>query len=150
MNIIEMRLRGADYIRSNRHIAPIYRTSRAIHLSSRLGSLEARWIYKLVRPGSVAIDVGANVGQYTAVMNRALKGKGQILAFEPNALAFEQLTRGIRSKNIDCFRVALSDTTGIQTLNVSISEVGEALVQLGSLNYQVGTWGFDHGICQGV
>ena len=121
-------------LRSNKRFAPVYRSVRAIHLSSSFGTVEGQWLSKLVQPGSVAVDVGANVGQYTAVMNRALKNQGAILAFEPNPLAFNQLVLGTRGKKVEAHKVALSAEEGYMNLNVPVSNFGEMLVQLGSLN----------------
>jgi len=39
---------------------------------------------RLTKPGTVAIDIGANLGYYTLLLADAVGSKGQVLAFEPN------------------------------------------------------------------
>lgn len=40
-------------------------------------------IQKILRPGDVFVDVGANIGIHTLAAARALRGRGKIIAFEP-------------------------------------------------------------------
>ena len=42
-------------------------------------------IERLIGPGSIFIDVGANIGMHTLTAARAMKGRGRILAIEPFA-----------------------------------------------------------------
>ncbi len=54
---------------------------------SRESSLVRTWL----RPGDVAIDVGANFGWYTTLMRQVLAGTGAVHAFEPVPEAFRLL-----------------------------------------------------------
>lgn len=59
-----------------------------------LGSFEpsvVRSYKRLVRPGSVVLDVGANVGAHTMPLAQAVGENGRVIAFEPTSWAFEKL-----------------------------------------------------------
>lgn len=76
----------------------------------------------------LAVDVGANVGQYAERL-RDLGFSGSILSFEPNPSAFNALAlRGRRDGNWSARQVALSDVRGFQTLNVSANSVSSSLL----------------------
>lgn len=60
----------------------------------RTGVWEAhieRCLHDLLRPGDVALDIGANLGYFSAVMAQAVGAQGRVLAFEPVPQTFEQL-----------------------------------------------------------
>lgn len=66
--------------------------------------------FRALGPGSVAIDCGANVGVYTALM--AERG-ATVYAFEPNPHAFAVLSeRFAQRANVHCSDAAVSDRTG--------------------------------------
>jgi FkbM family methyltransferase len=46
---------------------------------------------RLVSPGDVVVDIGANVGAHTLPLARAAGESGRVLAFEPTGWAFEKL-----------------------------------------------------------
>jgi FkbM family methyltransferase len=48
-----------------------------------------------VSPGSVALDVGANVGAYSVLLGQWVGGSGRVYAFEPAPPAFRGLVRHI-------------------------------------------------------
>ena len=48
---------------------------------------------KLVRPGDVFVDVGANIGYYTLLAVR--RGASQVYAFEPQASTYELLSKNV-------------------------------------------------------
>lgn len=43
-----------------------------------------KWLPQIVRPGMVAIDVGANFGYYTVQLSKLVGSQGQVYAFEPS------------------------------------------------------------------
>jgi 2-polyprenyl-3-methyl-5-hydroxy-6-metoxy-1,4-benzoquinol methylase len=51
------------------------------------GREEARILRRLLRPGMTVLDVGANQGIYTLLL------AGQVFAFEPQPLLYQQLFR---------------------------------------------------------
>ena len=50
---------------------------------------------RLLAPGSVAVDVGANMGAHTLHLSSCVGRDGRVLAFEPTAEAYRRLTRNI-------------------------------------------------------
>ncbi len=44
-----------------------------------------RLVKKLVKPGDVAFDVGANIGYYSVLLSKVVGEAGQIFCFEPTA-----------------------------------------------------------------
>jgi FkbM family methyltransferase len=83
------------------------------------GEAESRMLGKFVPPSGIAIDVGANVGQYTCVLSRLAGPSGRVLAFEPYDRSFDRLQRVLRwtrTSNVTARPVALSDRTGVGEL----------------------------------
>ena len=79
----------------------------------------------------VALDVGANLGEYTVFMAKRLR-EGKVLSFEPMALIRTQLQENVRLndfKRVDIFDFGLSDKK--QTLN--LHEVDDGNEGLGTL-----------------
>lgn len=50
---------------------------------------------RLLTPGSVAVDIGANMGAHTLHLSSCVGRDGRVLAFEPTAEAYYRLTRNI-------------------------------------------------------
>lgn len=75
-----------------------------------------RKIYEAwLKPGDLAVDVGAHKGRHMWPMTRAVGPTGKVIAFEPigklcKALRKQVKTRGVR--NIKLFELALSDKRG--------------------------------------
>jgi FkbM family methyltransferase len=70
--------------------------------------------FRALGPGSIAIDCGANVGLYTALM--AERG-AEVYAFEPNPEAFAVLDRRFaRVGTVRCLRQAVSNRDGTARL----------------------------------
>jgi FkbM family methyltransferase len=69
---------------------------------------------KLVRPGMVAVDIGANFGYHTFRMARSVGAEGRVLAVEPTTWAYDKLQRNAALNpaitNIDYVKVGLSDS----------------------------------------
>src|SRR5882762_1728801 len=59
---------------------------------------ETRLAKKHLRPGMTCVDVGANVGYYTALTAQAVGPSGCVVAFEPSPYAFERL-HGMIARN---------------------------------------------------
>lgn len=68
------------------------------------------FIQRVLRPGDVFLDVGANIGLMSLCAAAALRGTGKVMSFEPMPATFEILTRNIRLNpfsNIEAFNLAL-------------------------------------------
>jgi FkbM family methyltransferase len=75
-----------------------------------------------VRRGSVAVDVGANIGIHTLVLAAAVGAEGRVLAFEPVPDNVERMQHNLRTsglRNVDVFPLALGDSNGSVELNLS-------------------------------
>lgn len=71
--------------------------------------------------GSVAIDVGASVGNYAAAMSRRVGASGQVLALEPNPDVYAELVRSTWGTNVVALNLAASVESGVATLAVPTS-----------------------------
>lgn len=61
-----------------------------------LGSFEpetVRCYRRLVRPGALVLDIGANIGAHTLHLAEAVGAEGRVLAFEPTDYAFAKLSQ---------------------------------------------------------
>jgi FkbM family methyltransferase len=75
---------------------------------------ELALIPRFVAPGSVAVDVGANVGLYAAIMARHA---GRVLAFEPHPECASHL-RALKLARCEVIEAAVSDQDGHATLRI--------------------------------
>jgi FkbM family methyltransferase len=72
--------------------------SQGIDLAIYLGMYERQTsavLRKLVSPGSLVLDIGANIGAHTLGLAQLVGSKGHILAFEPTDYAFQKLGRNL-------------------------------------------------------
>lgn len=96
------------------------------------GEREVHLLPTLVTPGSVAIDVGANVGDYTYSLCQAVGPAGRVIAIEPLPDLAEVLTRATRklALPVTVINCALSSQQGEAELRVpkrdGLREVGFA------------------------
>jgi FkbM family methyltransferase len=77
---------------------------------------ETRLVQQYLRPGMTFVDVGANIGCYTALGARQVAGnKGRVIAFEPSPYAFKKLQSmvlGNKLQHVTTVNAGLSDTAG--------------------------------------
>lgn len=116
----------------------VYRVDRGAIMELRMKDFIERSIYFdayeflcrriilcYLKPGSVFIDIGANVGYYSLLANARVGAAGRVLSFEPNPVTAWQLKRNIRlnaARQIELFGVALSDKEGDVQLYCPIDE----------------------------
>ncbi len=70
---------------------------------------------KLLRPGMTVVDIGANIGLYTALAAKGVGPTGRVLALEPDPESFAFLRRTIAEngfENVEPFQVAASAAAG--------------------------------------
>ena len=89
----------------------------------------------MVKPGQVFYDIGANIGQYGIYAALRAGADTRVVCFEPESANFATLNANIVMNGIatrvTAYLVALSDATGIGTLQVvDASMSGGALHQL--------------------
>jgi len=97
---------------------------------------------KLIRPGMIFIDIGANAGYYTVIAGHLVGSRGQVIAFEPQP----ELAKLIRSNailnqltNVRIEAVALGSREGEDVLyQVSERNDGQATMRLNDDDHIVG------------
>lgn len=76
---------------------------------------EAKLLRRLLRPGDVVVDGGANVGLFALLAAVAVQPGGRVLACEPGPGTMALLRANVaanRFAGLECHRVALSDRAG--------------------------------------
>ncbi|MFQ5635940.1 MAG: FkbM family methyltransferase, partial [Gammaproteobacteria bacterium] len=71
--------------------------------------------------GDVIVDVGANIGWYSVLLDRLAPNGVDILAFEPDPLNFRLLTENLRlngARSVLAVRKALADREGVMRLHL--------------------------------
>jgi FkbM family methyltransferase len=94
---------------------------------------EFRLLESMVSLGDWVIDVGANVGHYTAKLSRLVGAAGRVIAFEPVPRTFELLTANARQfphANVTLMNVALSDKPATVCMDVPECEGGAYLAHV--------------------
>jgi FkbM family methyltransferase len=80
---------------------------------------ETNWVRGLLHAGMTFVDVGANVGYFSALAARLVGTSGRVIAFEPNPSAYGQLRSWIEAASfpqVQCFQIAMSSAPGDLTL----------------------------------
>jgi FkbM family methyltransferase len=110
-------------------LAEVLRWRRA----ARGGAVVQILVDKLVRPGNVVLDIGANRGLFTARLLQLVGDTGEVHAFEPYPLHVQRLRKmAARQRNLYVHAVALSDRVGEGQLMVPLVD-GRRYEGMGSL-----------------
>jgi FkbM family methyltransferase len=78
-------------------------------------------------PGDWAVDVGANVGQYTKRFSDLVGPRGRVIAFEPVPATFELLSANaarFTHANVTLLNLAASDETQLTSMTIPQFETG--------------------------
>lgn len=85
---------------------------------------ETRLVEEYLRPGMTFLDVGANVGYYTALAaSHVSPGKGRVISFEPSPYAFDRLNLMVLNNKLDhvtAVHAGLSDMAGAGKLYLGV------------------------------
>src|SRR5258706_7748422 len=76
---------------------------------------ELAYLEKVLSPGKIFIDVGANFGVYTLVASKLAGAAGRVIAIETTAQSFSVLRQNIALKhfsNVRGFQISLTQTKG--------------------------------------
>jgi FkbM family methyltransferase len=106
---------------------PLLRPLRASHYRRILRSFtdaeepDLVVVRHLVESGTLAVDIGANMGIYTKVLSELVGLNGRVISVEPVRQTFEVLSQNVRAlglANVTCLNVAISDTDGDLTMEL--------------------------------
>lgn len=61
----------------------------------------SKLINRMLRPGHVAIDIGANIGMHTVIMANRVGPTGKVFCFEPDPHPFGRLKRNLALNGLD-------------------------------------------------
>lgn len=74
-------------------------------------------IKKIVRPGMICLDVGANIGYITRLLSDLVGHNGKVIAIEPHPKLFDILKKNTQKmRNVELANVAITDHEGTITL----------------------------------
>jgi FkbM family methyltransferase len=83
---------------------------------------------RVLRPGMVCVDVGANIGFHTLAMARRVGPQGRVHALEPAPANFRLLARAVREaayRQVVLHQLAATDAPGTVTLHLSAVNRGD-------------------------
>jgi len=83
-----------------------------------------RVIRALLQPGTVMIDIGANIGYYTLLAAARIGSTGKVIAFEPNVDNCTLLHKSLQANNfanVVLHNVAVAEVEGVVSLHISDS-----------------------------
>lgn len=96
---------------------------RSIWLHGLYDFLVCEVLWRLANPDSLAIDVGANIGQMTSILALRTGPKGHVIALEPHPDVYEHLLSNTVRFNehpslatVEAKNIALSSSTGVARL----------------------------------
>lgn len=90
---------------------------RSLSLYGEFSQGEADAFLRLIKPGSVVLDIGANVGAHTVVFSHAVGLRGQVWAFEPQRIIYTCL----------CANVALNSLLNVRAENMACGDEKKAI-----------------------
>ena len=113
-------------VKACRHGTLIYNINdqyigRALHEYAEFSQGEVDLFAKLIRPGQVVIDAGANIGAHTVFFCRAVGPKGVVHAFEPQRVIFQTLCANLALNSLQnghAHHAALGDAPGSIVVDV--------------------------------
>jgi len=104
---------------------PVVSGALALHVYE---NAETRFFKNVCKTGMTFLDVGANIGLYTALALSRIGSTGRVVALEPDCESFEYLRKTVianRADNVTCIRKAAADRSGVMKLFVSENNRGD-------------------------
>ena len=101
------------WIASDQYIGP------SLELYGQFSAGESSLFQHFVKPGSTALDIGANIGVFTVALSRCATPSGRVLAFEPQTGVFNILSTNVGQNflnNVTLYQAGVGQESG--TLNV--------------------------------
>ena len=88
---------------------------RALDLYGEYCEGEIDVFRQIVRPGSLVVEVGANIGTHTVFLAQQVTGSGMVVAFEPQRIVFQTLCANLvlnDVRNVFCFQQGVGAKAG--------------------------------------
>ena len=143
-------------VRANLHTGDVLHVDlagtvgRSIWLRGRYDEALVAFLLAGVRPGDVFLDVGANVGYYTAMATRAVGPRGLVIAVEPGVRPLSMLARSIADnewRNVIVCSLGASASTRILRFTPErdsglsrVSDEGAQAIGAAALDDVLGPW----------
>lgn len=107
-------------------------------LHQLVGEPELKALPRLVRPGTLAVDIGAHFGTYSLALAKLVGRDGTVVSIEPISEDAEMLTKAAEQLRlpITVINTALSDHDGTATMRIPLLH-GHAKTALSSLESSV-------------
>ena len=89
---------------------------------------ETKFFYTACLDGMTFLDVGANIGYYTALAARIVGPNGNVIALEPDPESYQYLEQTIKANavgNVRAFQIAASDSPATLPLFISKDNRGD-------------------------
>jgi FkbM family methyltransferase len=106
---------------------------RAIYLHGVWEPDITAWVRQFLRPGGLAVDIGANTGYYALLFSRLVGPMGTVVCFEPVPSIFGQLEANLRrnaATNVEPVRAALGEHNGtIEVFRAATDNIGNSSTQ---------------------
>lgn len=103
---------------------PVASGAIALHVYERY---ETELFRSKIKKGMVIVDIGANLGYYSAIASKHTGENGLVIAFEPEPNFFKLLSRNInrnKLENVKLFEMAIADKTAEADLFLSDENKG--------------------------
>ncbi len=110
--------------------------AQAIATSGRWEPHMEELMVKIVKPGNYVVDIGANIGYFTAIYSKLVGKNGKVFSFEPLPPLLKLLNKSHASNNwsnVAIYPYALSDKKGEVLIDISTINPGGS--QLRSADY---------------
>lgn len=114
--------------RGNKYLLPTKDTSMVPSIINQdYEVFELEILNKILKPGMVVFDIGANLGVYSSEASNAVGNKGRVYAFEPIPENLRYLKHNLglnNAKNVEVVPRAIGNKVGKEKIYLSESNVG--------------------------
>ncbi len=106
-------------------LSPYYFLDRAIIFGGTYSADVHLLFERIIRPGMVCMDIGANIGEMSLHLAKLVGPDGAVYAFEPVVPLFDRLKLNVERNGLDgivrCFKLAVSNKSGYLPLRYADS-----------------------------
>ena len=113
--------------------------ARYIILNGTWEEGETNLIKKIINPGDLVVDIGANIGWYTVLLSKLVGQDGSVIAIEPEPKNYQLLQTNIylnKLENVTAYQIALLDSKSTVEFELSESNFGDHRVRFANPRIQ--------------